>query len=234
MTDATLQNGTCSLPAPLPEGAEGTGSVELRSAGFDLTSRQATGLALELHAANAWLLDWARLFTPGIPPDEHPSGMTGGNLTHVAATAGEPGFWNGQLQGSLMGSLPWAPSDAPTPYPFVLQASPAGLDLEPVSLSTPGERPLALRGTFNRAGYALHLDGMETPGHIYELAQRLPVFGGGLKAVLTPSSDVAEAGTQRVDIVCGRAWSAPEQTCTAGAPAAAPPSHPRSFARRRH
>ncbi len=221
VTMATLENPVCSLPAPLPDGGNSAGTVQLQAARFDLTSRSADDLRFTLHASDAWLLDWARLLAPGIPPDENPDGAVEGVFTHIPASAAQAAFWAGSLQGDMTGLLPWQkPGDTPSTFTFAVTGSPSGFDLAPVNVAAPTEMPLALTGSLGATGYSVHLAGFTSPQHAKALADKLPPLGTGLDTVLSrpsaaaPHEKTAPLPPRRIDLTCGRAWAAAQQTCT--------------------
>ena len=219
----------------MPEGAEGTGKAQLDASRFDLTSRVATDLRFGIHASASWLLDWARVLSPAIPPDENPVGAVQGRFTEIPSTPTQAAFWAGTLQGDVTGLLPWQKAgETPARYEFALTGSPSGLELAPVNLAAAAEPPLAFSGSGNATGYSLRLVGVASPEHIRLLASRLPPFGSGLGAVLSPPAapSTATSLSQRFDLTCTRSWSAPEQTCTSGH-TPEPASRPRFPLRRR-
>ncbi len=239
VTEAVLLAPACTLPAPLPEGPgyqagqEGTGKLALQATRLDLTSGAAADLRFSARASDAWLLDWARLFSSTIPADQNPTGLVQGTLTRIPAAANQPGFWNGQLEGAVTGTLPWhKPGEGGSAYSFLLQASPEGFELQPVNLALSFENPLSLRGSFDRDGYSLHLLGLASAPQVYSLARLMPPFSTGLSTVLPPPAEAQTSPAQHIDLTCARPWSAPEQTCSSTRQAE-PAPHPRPHARHR-
>ena len=135
ITTAVLHLPTCSVATPQVSGARPAGRViaaadALSLAPFDLRAAVNPHLVLA-GVPNAWLLDWARLFSQRIPPGERPGGAMAGSILLAAAqpkalarlrggsrgrrmrpgqAAGREASasgWQGTLQGQIVGVLPW-------------------------------------------------------------------------------------------------------------------------------
>ncbi len=86
---AVLHLPTCSVATPRLEGARTAGRVmvgadSLSLAPLDLHRAVNPRLVME-GVPNAWLLDWARLFSQRIPPGERPGGAMAGSILRAAA-----------------------------------------------------------------------------------------------------------------------------------------------------
>jgi AsmA protein len=172
----------------------------------------------------ATLLDWLRLATPHPPTGLLPAGTLAGAVTWnpsaAQAWSGELDFSGGQLQ---------LDEQKPIPLGDVLLHSAAasgaaqtsGFDLAPVALALGGKQPATLEGHFDAGGYTLHLTGQATPARLLALADAVPQFGDGLRALLEPSApgpgppgrnaEGAAANIPvRIDLTATRPWGYPQ------------------------
>ncbi|MGA7158768.1 MAG: AsmA family protein [Acidobacteriaceae bacterium] len=238
VTTAVAQDANCSVETPQADGAKAPGRVVAVADTIDLSSDDATGLRVGMNSVpDAWLLDWARLFSQRIPGGERPGGTIAGSVSFASAKKGEPAVWQGDLQGEIDGPMPWKSADGEsTVHPVSVSASAPGttgsaeLVLAPMRLTPPGKTPgLTLSGTATRLGYTLTLTGDSTPAQLSELRTVAPPLGddldnavkmdGPAKSVQGDAVPSAAAKTTAVNITCSRPWGG-SQTCTEAAPAA--------------
>jgi hypothetical protein len=173
------------------------------------------------NVSDAWLLDWARLFSQRIPAGERPGGTMAGSVLFASARRGRAASWQGEFHGDVEGEMPWASPDSLfVLHPISVTTSAdgvAGFVLTPFSLTPPGKTPaLTLTGTATRSGLALTLMGTATEAQMQALRALAPPLGDGLSGVL---GDGAAARVMKVDVTCTRTWGA-GQTCAASAVAA--------------
>ncbi len=130
-----LHQPNCSVVTPRARGAKAAGSIVASADSVQLPAFRASDVShLRIAMAgvpNTWLLDWARLFSQRIPPDESPGGTMAGSILLASAEpkatsddrggsarreqrakrTGVPGAvvneWQGSLQGEIVGVLPW-------------------------------------------------------------------------------------------------------------------------------
>jgi hypothetical protein len=186
----------------------------------DLTTLDATGLRVGMtNVSDAWLLDWARLFSQRIPAGERPGGTMAGSVLFASARRGRAASWQGEFHGGIDGVLPW--KDVESEYlvhPVSVTTSADGVAefvLTPFVLTPPGKTPaLTLTGTATRSGLALTLMGTATEAQVRALRALAPPLGDGLSGVL--GTDGVAARVMKVDVTCTRAWGS-GQTCAAGA-----------------
>ncbi|MGC9200206.1 MAG: AsmA family protein [Acidobacteriaceae bacterium] len=136
VTRAVLQEANCAVATPRARGAKEAGSIVASAESVQLPAFRASDVSVLRVAMagvpNTWLLDWARLFSQRIPPDESPGGTMAGSILLTSAqpkaTSHEPGGsarrgqrrakpmgmpgaagkeWQGSLQGEIVGVLPW-------------------------------------------------------------------------------------------------------------------------------
>jgi hypothetical protein len=183
------------------------------------------------------LLDWIQAATPHPPSSFTGAGIVTGDLSwNPAATP----TWTGAL--TLSGeslSLPKPAASKPLPLseialhpstgaapvdrarrrPIVLSHPDGGLqprtgfDLTPVSLPLGGRSPATLEGHFDASGYTLHLAGPVLLSRLLALADSIPQFGDGLRALLgpEPSAPRIEPETPiHVDLTATRHWGRPQ------------------------
>ncbi len=188
----------------------------------DLTALSSAGLsaAAALHSApglrvgspgisEAWLMDWARLFSQRIPPTEDGTGTVRGTLTLVPVSAGLVGRWEGQIEGD-MGDL-LGPTARPT---FSITSADNAAILAPINLlPTNAATTLMLSGSANLDGYTLRLDGTLTPAQMMKLRAAAPPLSDGMQEAAPGLFDAASTKPVKVDITCTREWKA-GQICT--------------------
>jgi AsmA protein len=237
VTAAVVHDPDCSLGAPMAEGAKAAGRVVAIADSVDLPALSASGLRLGMtNISNAWLLDWARLFSQRIPGGERPGGTVSGSFVYVAAEAA-PGQgtarhvaerhrsaaagWQGEIHGDVDGVVPWKPAERNlVVHPILITSGEGGLVLTPVSFTPPGKTPaLTLSGTATKTGYTLHLAGSATEAQVMALRAMAPPLGDGLQEVLRDGAAGASAKAMKIDVTCSREWGA-AQTCAASLPEA--------------
>jgi hypothetical protein len=166
---------------------------------------------------DAWLLDWARLFSQRIPAGEHPVGTLDGAVVLDATAMGET-IRDGDISGDLEGSLPWdKPGAGKMVRPVSISANLSGLVLAPLGLIQTGKEPsLTLSGTLTQTGYTERLEGTATAEEIEKLRSLLPPLGDALDEALPGLGAVptTEAKAMKVDVTCQRTWKE-SQTCAA-------------------
>ena len=227
VTTAVVTDPDCAVKTPMADGAKAAGRVVAIADRMDLSDvsmQQMVGLRVGMTGVpDAWLLDWARLFSQRIPAGERPIGMVAGSVQYLAASKGEAGRWDGAFHGGIVGLLPW--TDAESVYllhPFTLMTNVGerGFVLAPMTLTPPGKAPaLTLSGVVTGAGYSLRLAGSATEAQVEALRGLAPPLGDGLDEVLK-TEGLGPAKEMKVDAACTRTWGA-GQTC-ATVEAAAP------------
>jgi AsmA protein len=219
VTSAVVGDPDCSVATPVPEGAQKAGRVVAIADSVDLTTQDATGLRVGMtNVADAWLLDWGRLFSQRIPAGERPGGTMAGSVLFASARRGRPASWQGEFHGEIDGVLPW--KDAESEYlvhPVSVTTSADGVAefvLTPFVLTPPGKTPaLMMSGMATKSDYTLHFMGTATEAQVQALRALAPPLADGLSGVLGGG---AAARVMKVDVTCTRAWGA-GQTCAANA-----------------
>jgi hypothetical protein len=225
---AIVRNPDCSLNTPLLAGAKTAGRVVAIADGLDLSTMTTSGLHVGMTAIpNAWILNWARLFSQRIPAGAHPGGTLAGSVLFGPAQKAERGGnqggkltrWQGEIHGDIVGVIPWKPLESTfIEHPIALNGSEAGWVLAPLSLTPPGTVPeLTLSGSATLAGYSLHLVGSATRGQILALRTALPPLGDGLQQGLPELATTAAGRQIKIDLTCTRLWGA-AQTCVGSLP----------------
>ena len=229
-TAAVVNDPDCSVRTPFADGAKVAGRVVAIADRVDLSTQEAQGLRVGMtNVPDAWLLDWARLFSQRVPAGEHPEGTVAGSVLMPSARKGQATWWEGEFRGDLVGLLPWM-KEAESVYlvhPFTVtsKASDDGFVLMPVNLTPPGRTPaLVMSGKATEAGYTLQFAGTATEAQLRGLRALAPPLGDGLQEVVKPDGvgGVAKGESVRVmkvDATCSRAWGG-GQTCVASAAAA--------------
>jgi hypothetical protein len=201
VTAAVLTNPDCSAKTPQAEGAKAEGRVVAIADSVDLPTLDATGLRVGMTGVpNAWLLDWARLFSQRIPAGERPGGTVAGTVLFTSARKGAKADWQGALHGEI---------DGATVHPVAVTTRAEGFVLAPFSL-TP---TLGMTGMATKTGYALTLSGTATEAQVVALRALAPPLGDGLPEALDGG---AAAKAVKLDVTCERAWGA-AQRCAAAA-----------------
>ncbi|MBW4040113.1 MAG: AsmA family protein [Acidobacteria bacterium] len=231
---AVVRDPDCSVAAPAAGGEKLAGRVVGIADAVDLSTLDSSGLRVGVtNLSNAWLLDWARLFSQRIPAGERPGGTLDGSVVFTPAPMGGAAVWmgkswDGEIHGHIDGLMPWKPVEKNfLTHPVAVTSSAAGFSLAPVSLNAPGKTPaLTLSGMATRAGYTVRLAGTATEAQMEELRARLPPLGDAMQEALPKAEASAAAATKpmRVDITCARAWGR-TQTCATTA-AAVPAKKP--------
>jgi AsmA protein len=215
VTTTVVKDPDCGVTTPVADGAKGAGRVVAVADSVDLSTLESEGLRVGMTGVpDAWLLDWARLFSQRIPVGEHPSGTVAGSVLFASARKGEAARWDGEFHGEIVGLLPWMGTEESVylEHPFTLTTSTAeaGLVLAPVSLTPPGKGSgLVLSGVATRSGLTLHVAGTATEGQLEGLRALAPPLGDGLEEVVP-----VVKGELRVDVTCTRVWGG-GQTCAA-------------------
>jgi AsmA protein len=196
----------------------------------DLTALSSAGLsaAAALHSApglqvgspgvsEAWLMDWARLFSQRIPSTEDGKGTVRGSLSLVPVSAGLVGRWEGHIEGDVRDLLQDAPAATPRPE-FSITTADDSVVLAPVNLfPSEAATTLLLSGSANREGYILRLDGTLTPAQMSKLRAVAPPLSDGVQEAVPELFDATATKPVKVDITCSRPWRA-AQTCTTPQP----------------
>ena len=211
VTAATVKDPDCAVATPLMEGEKKRGRVVAIADRVDLTTLDTDGLGMAglrvgmTNVPDAWLLDWARLFTQRIPAGERPGGTVAGSVLFAGGRKG----WEGEFHGEI-GGAPWKA--------VAVTAGEGGFVLTPFSLTLPGKAAgLTLSGTATRAGVTLRVMGSATEAQVAALRGMAPPLGDGVESAL--GADGAER-VMKVDVTCSRAWGA-GQTCGESAPVVA-------------
>ena len=204
---------------------------------LDLTSLQPAGLRVGAAGVDvAWFMEWARLFSPRIPPSPVPTGTVSGSVVLASTVPGAPPQWNGEIRGGVQGRLPLAPAQlqtegGPQLHAFAASIHGQGIMLAPFPLADDGQPPLLLSASADLHGATLHLAGTATGDTLRDLTSLVPPAGDGVEAAL-PELAATPGVPIKIDLTCTRTWGGP-QTCTpAPKPAATPPSRPRHHSRR--
>lgn len=246
LTRAMVQDPDCSVETPQPEGMKTAGRVVAIADRVDLASVDASGLRIGMTGvSDAWLLDWARLFSQRIPAAERPGGTIAGSVLFASAKKGEPAEWQGEFHGEIDGAMPWSTAEAgPAAHPVSVTTSdgtgkePAEFVLAPIRLTPPGKSSgLTLAGTATPQGYTLNLTGEATAEQVQELLALAPPLGDGLENVVKIDAPAlpAKSGTEEraaskvlaIDVSCSRPWGG-AQVCTPYTPPVSKRRHRRS------
>jgi AsmA protein len=231
VTTAVVRDPDCSVNAPLPEGAKVAGRVVALADSVDLSELSASGLHVGMtNIPNAWLLDWARLFTQRIPAGERPGGSVAGSVAYVASRPGVKASWQGEIHGEIVSmAARKAGEGAAVDHAISIASETAGeggettFVLAPLSL-TQGKAPgLVLSGEATLAAYSLRLTGTATEEQVLALRSMAPPLGDGVEKAL---GDGGSGKAMKIDVTCSRAWGA-GQTCVAGTESAKKPSRRR-------
>jgi hypothetical protein len=231
---AVVADPDCSVNTPAAEEAKGPGHIAALADSVDLSTLKSTGLHAGMtNISNAWLLDWARLFTQRIPAGERPGGTIAGTVALVD-DARTPARWQGEIHGTLAGVDPWkATEPALQVHPISITtpqvagrkgaadesgASGNEFVLAPITFTSAGKTPvLAVSGTASRDAYTLRVAGTPTMEQLETLRSVLPPLGDGLTEALPASAGASAAKAVTFDITCTRRWGA-GQTCASTAP----------------
>jgi AsmA protein len=233
VTLAVVSEPDCSLGTPMAEGSKVAGQVVAIADSVDLPTLNASGLHVGMtNVPNAWLLDWARLFSQRIPEGERPGGTVSGSVVYAAAQVAPLGHgterhvagrrksvavgWQGEIHGDVDGTVPWKPAERDfVVHPISITSGDGGFVLTPLSFTPPGKTPpLMLSGTATRMGYTLRLMGSTTEAQVLALRAMLPPLGDGLQEALQDGAAGASAKVMKIDVTCSRMWGA-GQTCVA-------------------
>jgi hypothetical protein len=209
---AVLRDADCSLNAPAKEGSTIAGRVVALADSVDVPALKANGLRVGMtNVPDAWLLDWVRLFSQRIPAGERPDGTVAGSVA-----LDDQGDWQGEVQGNVVGVLPWESLESKlVSHPISLTSSGGGFVMAPLSLTASGKGPgLMLSGTVTKMGYTVRLAGMATREQVVALRGLAPPLGDGMDAALT--ADPVASAALKMDVTCTRNWGS-GQTCAANA-----------------
>ncbi len=89
VTAAVVKDPDCSVRTPLADGAKVAGRVVAIADRVDLSTQEAQGLRVGMtNVPDAWLLDWARLFSQRIPAGEQPEGTVAGSVLYAECAEG--------------------------------------------------------------------------------------------------------------------------------------------------
>ena len=230
VTAAVVKDPDCSVATPLVEGEKKAGRVAAIADSVDLTTLEASGLRVGMtNVPNAWLLDWARLFTQRIPAGERPGGTVAGSVLYVSAHGRRPASWQGEFHGEIVGALPGKGTEGESlAHPVAVTTGEAARGgeaefvLTPIGLALGKAAGLTLSGTATRSGITLHLAGTATEAQVMALRALAPPLGDGVQRVLGTDGVVKgeAARAMKIDVTCSRAWGA-GQTCVAAAPVVA-------------
>jgi AsmA protein len=222
VTEAVVKDPDCSVATPLVEGSKKAGRVVAIADRVDLTTLDTAGLDAAglrvgmTNVPNAWLLDWARLFSQRIPAGERPGGAVAGSVLYVGARKDRAASWQGEFHGEILGRD--AEGEALV-HPVAVTTGAEGFVLTPLSLALPGKvAGLTLSGTATRSGVTLRVAGTATEAQVAALRALAPPLGDGVQSVL--GADGVVARVMKIDVTCSRAWGA-GQACVAGAPVVA-------------
>jgi hypothetical protein len=201
VTSAEVKDPDCTVATPLVEGEKKRGRVVAIADRVDLTTLDTKGLTVGMtNVPDAWLLDWARLFSQRIPASERPGGTVAGSVLFAGGRKG----WEGEFHGEV-GGLPWKA--------VAVTAGEGEFLLTPFSLTLPGKAPgLTLSGTATRAGVTLRMVGSATEAQVVALRGMAPPVGDGVESALGKGD-----GVVKVDVTCSRAWGA-GQSCVESVP----------------
>ena len=211
---ALMREPSCTMPLNGKDPSAGLLAATADS--VDLARLHSTGLRLGMsNVPDAWVVDWARLFSQRIPATFQPKGTVAGSIDRASDT---PAGWRGEFHDTV--DLPIAkpaPTEKPRTEPRVFSFTP-GMDpsgapailFAPVNVAPAEKSPLILSGILTRQMYSLDLDGTASPTELDNLIALLPPLGDGLSQVL-PAKDTESI---RVDVTCQRHWNT-QPTCTA-------------------
>jgi len=222
VTTAVVTDPDCAVPTPFADGAKISGRIvaiadRLDLSGLaDLSGLESGGVRVGMtNVPDAWLLDWARLFSQRIPAGEHPEGTVAGTVTLGKARKGEPARWEGEVHGEIVGLLPWM-REAESSYlvhtvTLTSKAGDEGFVLTPMNLTPPGKGSgLVMSGLAARTGYTLRFSGTATEAQVRGLRALAPPLGDGLEEVAKGDG----VRGLKVEATCTRVWGA-GQTCVA-------------------
>jgi hypothetical protein len=221
VTTAVVKDPVCSTATPVADAATVAGRVVAIADRVDLSNlsiQKTAGLRVGMtNVPDAWLLDWARVFSQRIPAGERPGGTVSGSVLFGSGPRGRAAGWDGEFDGEIVGPMPWASEDSSFvlhPLTVTTNGSEAGFVLAPVSLAPPGKMPsLTVAGTATRVGYTLRLVGSATEAQVLALRGLLPPLGDHLDDVV--KADGVVAGREiKVNATCTRTWGG-GQSCAA-------------------
>ena len=216
---ALMREPSCTMPLNGKDASAGLLAATADS--VDLARLHSTGLRLGMsNVPDAWVVDWARLFSQRIPATFQPKGTVAGSIDRAADT---PAGWRGEFHDTV--DLPItksAPTEEPRTEPRIFSFTP-GMDssgapailFAPVNVAPAEKSPLLLAGILTRQMYSLDLDGTASRTELDNLIALLPPLGDGLAEILPATSKDPEP--IRVDVICQRHWNT-QPTCTATRP----------------
>jgi AsmA protein len=231
---ALVHNPACALVGQkLTAVAESVDLTQLSAAGFSRSAALYSAPGIRIGSpgiAEAWLLDWAGLFSQRMPPPPPGKGTVRGSLLLAPTSANLVGRWQGQVDGDVANLLS-KPSTAATHTTFSVITADGSAILAPLNL-LPADSPntLMLTGSATREGYTLRLDGTLTPAQMQTLRAKAPPLSDGIMEAVPDLFNTASTRPIKVDVTCTRTWKGP-QTCatqTAEPPRRPPPKHPTS------
>jgi hypothetical protein len=168
---------------------------------------------------DAWVLDWARLFSQRIPETFQPRGTVSGS---VYRDDDAPSFWHGEFHDTVPLTDAIAQARKPVPDIRVFSITPSNeiggptsINLAPVNVAPTDKPPLMLSGFADRYRYAVDLDGTAAPEELNKLIAFLPPLGDGLAQVQPTTPDYSQP--IKVNVDCQRRWGM-EPACYAKRP----------------
>ena len=215
MVAAVVRDADCSVNAPLQDGEKVAGRVVALADSVDLSGMKASGLRVGMtNVSDAWLLDWARLFSQRIPAGERPGGTVAGSVALDESRA-----WQGEVHGEVVGVLPWdSPESSFVLHPISLTSNAdGGFVLGPISLTAPGKAAgLVMSGTLGWSGYTVRVAGVGTREQVVALRRLAPPLGDGVDAVLAADA-VAGAPVSSAPVSRSPLVKTTRSGCLAGA-----------------
>jgi hypothetical protein len=217
ITTAVATSPACKLSAP-DVGSLLVSAVADRVdlSGHDL-AEGVSGLSIGTPGIpEAWLLDWARLFSQRIPAREAGAGKLDGSLRLIPGAARAASFWQGTLHAEI-GSLPGLPSapDQASRAGLTVSSDAEGATLEPLNLMPADSMaPLMLSARATPQGITLQLAGTATPNQLHALIAAAPPLGDGLAAALPELATTLADKPMKLDVSCERSWRGPQVCAT--------------------
>ncbi len=228
MPNAIVQNPSCALPTPIPDGGKIAGQAVAIADTVELQEVQrgehgVHGLRLGLtNVANSYVMDWARLFSERVPAKLATQGTTAGSMVYVPGSESGAG-WQGEFHMEVRPAEEDAVASAHAPQTLSFVANQMQITLQPLGVSAAKAAPLVLAGEATMQGYSLRLVGTATVAQLQGLRGLLPPFGDGVEAVVPELAD-AKAPQEKplkVNVTCARVWGG-KQMCSEAAVVAAP------------
>jgi AsmA protein len=223
---ATVQDPSCVMATPVPEGSKAAGQVAAIADSADLAKLDTPKLAVKglrlgmTNVANSYLAEWVRVFSQRVPAKASPRGMTSGSVVLV-----DPAGWQGEFHADLPDGLRWGAVVAERePASMTVTVNGDTLSLSPLGLLTSDK--LMVSGEATSESYRLRLWGEASAQQLGAIRSALPPFADGIETVvpeLNPVDPKAEnkekpvvddAHVVKLDATCTRSWGG-SQSCTA-------------------